>query len=452
MFCLSPSCMDLLSPCVPIAKMCVPGVCQKGFMMGNSIKITKRTVDALKPTGKRFTLMDAQLKGFCVRVSAAGTKVYGYRYRVGGGRSGRGRWLSIGSHGTITPDQARNIAQGWASEVAAGGDPASDRDAKRIAPTVSELLDRYLSDHVDRKNKASTAKNARNQVSRYIRPMLGNLKVADVTRADISKFHSSLASTPYAANRALALLSKAFGLSEVWGLRPDHTNPCTRVERFEEKPRERFLSDQEFATLGEVLAQAETSPLHVHGRSRPIAINPQAISAIRLLIFTGARVSEILGLRWEWINFDSQLAELPDSKTGKKQLYLPPAAFEILRDLNCPPNGMGFVIRGGAGDNPEVPLVNIKDPWAYIRNAADLEGVRLHDLRHSFASTAVAGGMSLPMIGALLGHADVKTTARYAHLSDDPLRDAAAQIGGKISDAMLGGKGGAEIVPIRKKQ
>lgn len=438
--------------CVPIAKMCVPGVCRKGFMMGNSNKITKRTVDALKPTGKRFTLMDTQLKGFCVRVSAAGGKVYGYRYRVGGGRSGRDRWLSIGPHGTITPDQARNIAQGWASKVATGGDPASDRDAKRIAPTVSELLDRYLSDHVDRKNKASTAKNVRNQVSRYIRPMLGNLKVADVTRADISKFHSNLASTPYAANRVLALLSKAFGLSEVWGMRPDHTNPCTRVERFDEKPRERFLSEQEFATLGEVLAQAKAGPLHVHDRSRPVAINPQAITAIRLLIFTGARVSEILGLRWEWINYDAQLAELPDSKTGKKQLYFPPAALTVLRDLDCPSNGMGFVIRGGAGDNPELPLVNIKDPWAYIRNAAGLEGVRLHDLRHSFASTAVAGGMSLPMIGALLGHADVKTTARYAHLSDDPLREAAAKIGGRIFDAMTNAKGGAEIVPILKKR
>lgn len=183
-----------------------------------------------------------------------------------------------------------------------------------------------------------------------------------------------------------------------------------------------------------------------------MAVNPQAVNAIRLLIFTGARVGEILGLRWEYINWEASRAELPDSKTGKKFVHLPPAAREVLQSLTQPENGKGFVIRGGRGlGDPDKPLTNIKDPWAIIRTAADLEGLRLHDLRHSFASAAIAGGMSLPMIGALLGHRDVKTTARYAHLADDPIRAAAEQVGNRISNAMKGGKGGADVVHLRQK-
>ena len=421
--------------------------------MVKRLKITKRGVDALQTTGKRYYAWDTDVSGFAVRVSPTGGKVYAFRYRYGGGRSGRERWISIGNHGALTPDQGREIAQRYAAEVATGGDPAASRDINRKAPTVSELLDRYLFEHVDSKNKASTANNIRNQITRYIRPALGNLKVASVTRADISRFHSGLASTPYAANRALALLSKVFSLAEVWGERPDHSNPCTRIERFEEKSRERFLSEKEFATLGAVLMQAEAGPFSIEEIPKPVLINRQAIFAFRLLIFTGARVSEILAMRWEYIDWDTKRAELPDSKSNKKKnIHLPPAALEVLRNLECPINCKGFIIRGGDGDDPEIALVNYKDPWGYIRKAAKLDDVRIHDLRHSFASIAVSSGMSLHILGGLLGHADVKTTARYAHLSDDPLRNAAEQVGRRISDAVEGKKQGAEIVDIRKKR
>lgn len=420
--------------------------------MTERLKITKRGVDNLKATGKRYVAWDTDIAGFGLRVSPTGGKAYVFRYRVSGGRSGRERWLTVGKHGAITPDQAREIVRDYAATVAGGGDPAADRETKRSAPTVSEMLDRYFAEHVEHKNKPSTAANIRNQIKGTIRPAMGKLKVSDVTRADISKLHSSMVATPYAANRALALLSKAFGLAEVWGFRPDNSNPCVRVQRYAEKARERFLSEREFAALSAVLTKAERGPLMIEGIKRRVKINPQAITAIRLLIFTGARVSEILGLRWEWINWDLQRAELPDSKTGAKHLYLPPAALEVLHSLEQPETATGFVIRGGAGFDPEIALVNLKDPWGFIRKAAGLDGVRLHDLRHSFASAAVVGGMSLPMIGALLGHKDVKTTARYAHLSDDPLRDAAAQISGKISSAMKGEKATATVVPIRKKR
>ncbi len=420
--------------------------------MPKTMKLTKRAVDALKPAEARFVAWDSEISGFGLRVSPTGRKSYVFRYRASGGRSGRSREPVIGVHGAITPDQAREIARSWAALVAAGGDPAADRESLRKAPTVSDLMDRYFSDHAERNNKPSTVRNAQNLAKNFIRPSLGRIKVRDVTRADISKLHGSLRPTPYQANRALALLSKAFSLAEVWGLRPDSSNPCMRVQRFEEKSRERFLSEKEFAALGAVLAKAERGELIPEGEDAPAYVSPQAITAIRLLLFTGARVSEILGLRWEFINGENNTAELPDSKTGKKTIHLPPAALEVLNGLELPANGKGYVVRGGrgAGDASQ-PLVNIKKPWGVIRSAAELDGVRLHDLRHSFASAAIVGGMSLPMIGALLGHRDVKTTARYAHLADDPIRAAAAQVGNRISGAMKGENSGANVVSMRRK-
>jgi integrase len=418
-------------------------------------KLTKRTVDAAKVEEKRYVLWDSEISGFGLRVSPSGKKTYVLKYRVGGGRAGRVRWAVIGTHGNITPDQARDIARTWAADVAQGGDPAAIKAEARKAPTVKELMESYLSDHVARKNKASTEADVRRMVSKIILPALGKLKVADVTRGDIARFHNGLASAPYQANRALAALSKAFNLAEVWGMRPDGSNPCQKVERFKEKARERFLSAAEFQALGEALSKAEREPLPVTdktGKERLLRINPQAIRAIRLLIFTGARVGEILSLRWEYIDKDAGRANLPDSKTGKKVIQLPPPALEVLEGIDQPESGEGFVIRGGDGTDHDTPLVNLKDPWGAIRTAAGLDGVRLHDLRHAFASIAVSGGLSLPMIGALLGHRETKTTQRYGHLSDDPQKAAADLIASRISDAMRCGQGGAEVITLTRKR
>jgi integrase len=400
-------------------------------------------------------IWDGEISGFGLRVSPSGRKTYVLKYRVGGGRAGRVRWAVIGTHGSITPDQARDIARTWAADVAQGGDPAALKAEARNAPTVKELLGNYLSDHVEKKNKARTAADVRRLVNKIIAPALGTLKVADVTRGDVARFHNSLAASPYQANRALAALSKAFNLAEVWGMRPDGSNPCQKVERFKEKARERFLSASEFQALGKALSKAEREPLLVtgkDGRERLTKINPQAIYALRLLIFTGARVGEILSLRWEYVDREAGRASLPDSKTGKKVVQLPPPALEILGAIGCPDSGKGFVIRGGKGTDPERPLVNLKDPWAAIRADAGLEGVRLHDLRHAFASIAVAGGLGLPMIGALLGHRETKTTQRYAHIADDPQKAAASMIASRISDAMQGSEGGAEVIALPRKR
>ncbi len=404
-------------------------------------RITKRLVDAAKPEAERLRVWDSELAGFCLQIMPSGHKSYFYKYRVGGGRAGRVRWAKIGDHGVLTPDQARDIARRWAAEVATGGDPAETRSAQRAAPTISELLDRYLSEHAAHKNKARTAADAERLVDKVIRPALGKLKVADVTAADVARFHGGRSATPYQANRALAVLSKAFNLAELWGLRAKGMNPCEDVQRYPETARERSLSAAEFASLGAALVQAEQGPLQLPpgpagdlGRSR--VVNPQAIRAIRLLIFTGARVSEILGLRWEYLDLEAGRAHLPDSKTGTKVVQLPAPALEVLAVAERPASGRGYVIRGRDGRNPEVPLVNIKDPWSTICEVAGLQELRLHDLRHAFASAAVNDGLSLPIIGALLGHRETRTTQRYAHLADNPQKIAAAQVAGRIAHAM----------------
>jgi integrase len=294
---------------------------------------------------------------------------------------------------------------------------------------MADLLERYLEDHARPHKKASSIQDDEGLIRQMLRPAFGRRKVSEVTRADVDAFHKSKKGKPYRANRALALLSKAFNLAEVWGWRPDGSNPCRHVHKFREEKRERFLSQQELARLGSALAAAERGELV---SPRGASVSPHAVAAIRLLIFTGARRGEILGLRWEHVNIEAGRLELPDSKTGAKFVYLPPAALQLMQELPRV-DGNPHVIVGG---KPGAALVNLKDPWDAIRKAVGLDDLRIHDLRHSFASVGAAGGMSLPIIGALLGHREVATTARYAHLSDDPLRSAANAIGTKISDAL----------------
>jgi integrase len=423
--------------------------------MAEAIRIMKRTVDALKPARLRYVAWDTDLPGFGVRVGSTGGKTYVFKYRVGGGRSGRMRWGVIGPHGALTPDQARDVAQRWAAEVAAGGDPAGEKIAKRKAPTVAELMSEYLASHVAVKNKGSTRAYVANLVNKMIlKDGLARLKVADVNEGDIARFHARLAKTPTTANRALAAISTAFSLAETWGYREKHSNPARSIEKFREVARDRYLTPAEFAALGAVLAAADRGELTVieGGKAKPVRVSKWAVAAIRLLIFTGARRGEILGLRLEWVDWQSGRANLPDSKTGRKPLMLPPAALEVLRGLERPESGKGFVIRGGDFTDPEVPLVNLKDSWGILRKAAGMADVRIHDLRHSFASVMVASGQSLPMIGALLGHRDVKTTSRYAHLGTDPLRVAADQVGGVLEAQLKGSEGGAEVVPLHRKR
>jgi integrase len=283
------------------------------------------------------------------------------------------------------------------------------------------LADRFLAEHVRTKRKPSTVCQYEHLLRSAIIPALGRKKVADVTRQDVAGLHHDRRSLPYHANRLLAVTSAMFTFAERWGLRQEGTNPCRYVERYKEQSRERMLSVEELARLGSALATSDGSPF--------------VIAALKLLVFTGARRSEVLGLRWEWINFERGEARIPDSKTGTKTIQLAPPALEVLANLPRV-QGNPFVIVGG---RPGAPLINLEKPWIAIRKQAGLEGVRLHDLRHAFASIAAASGMGLPIIGKMLGHTQATTTMRYAHLADDPVKTAAATVAGTIAAALKQG-------------
>ena len=395
-------------------------------------KITKRAVDALRSAadGRELVLWDTELAGFGVRVQRGDAKSYILRYRAGRGRTAPLRKLTIGRHGSPwTPDQARTEAKRLSGLVAHGKDPAGAKAAAKAAPTVADLAQRFLDEHAESKRKARTAAEYRRLLGKIILPALGKRKVAEITRAEITKLHHGNRAAPYQANRVLAVLGKMFSLAERWGLRPDGSNPCRHVERFAERKRERFLSAAELGRLGDILADYDGSPYYA--------------AAIKLLVFTGARLGEVLGLRWEWIDFERGEARLPDSKTGAKTIHLPPPALAVLAELPRVESNPHAIVGGVAG----APLVNLQKPWRAIRKAARLEDVRLHDLRHAFASIAVSSGMGLPIIGKMLGHTQAQTTQRYAHLASDPVKAAAAAVAGKIAAAM--GDSKSDVVKLR---
>jgi integrase len=264
-------------------------------------------------------------------------------------------------------------------------------------------------------------------------PQLGSIPLAAVSRPDVATLHHGLRETPTAANRVLALISKMFNLAERWGLRTDGTNPCRHVERFPERRRERFLSNDELARLGSVLREAEAGGL----------ASAEAVAAIRLLLLTGCRVSEILNLRWEDVDIERRCLRFADSKTGAKRIPLNGAAVEVLEGLK---RKCIWVLPGKV---PEQPLVNLAKPWDRIRELAKLADVRLHDLRHTHGSTAAGAGLSLHLVGALLGHRQPTTTARYAHLAEDPVLDASERVGARLASAMRGSSR-EEPVPARR--
>lgn len=390
-------------------------------------KLTKRTVDAAK---RGETVWDGDIPGFGLRVSKGGAKSYVLKYR----RAGVQRWVTIGRHGApFTPATARQEAQRLIAELLDGKDPANEKAQKREAASLSSFAERYLKEYSELHKKASSAREEKRLLEKIILPQLGRLRVGEIERADIARVHRSLKDTPYQANRCLALLSHMFNIAQDWGVRADTPNPCLRIKRYDEEPRERFLSQEELSKLGNALNQAETADESLY-----------VTNAIRLLVFTGARLNEILTLKWDDVDLEARLLRLSDSKTGKKSIALAAPATEILTNLPRMQNNPFVICGRNAGEH----LVNLQKPWRRIRKMASLEDVRIHDLRHSFASFGAAGGMSLPLIGSLLGHTQAQTTQRYAHLADDPRLAAANAIASQIA-ANLNGDGG-EVIPLKK--
>jgi integrase len=350
--------------------------------------------------------------------------------------------MAIGPPKSITPEEARNQASGILARVRLGDDPAAERSNARKAETISDLLTSFMDDHVRAKRKSRTAKLFQSYIDNHIEPALGTRKAPSLARADIERLHKAIGKTkPVTANRVLALIGAAYS----YGLRSGHlpertTNPANGIEKFRGQVRERFLSESELLRLGAAIREAETVGIpwmkeskskHARKRENRITnIGPHAAAALRLLIFTGARLREILDLRWDHVDLQRGLLFLPDSKTGKKTIVLGAAALAVLENL---PRVGSFVI---AGTDDGRPRADLQRPWSLVSRRAGLPGLRLHDLRHSFASVGAGSGFGLPVIGKLLGHSNSKTTERYAHLAADPLRRASDAISGSIAKAM----------------
>jgi integrase len=394
------------------------------------VKLTKREIDAARherTSGAQY-LWDSETAGLGLRVYPSGRKAFVVTYRV----RGKQRFYTIGRFGELTLDDARTEALEVRAQARRGQDPAGERLTSRNAPTMKDLAKRFMDEHSRPHKKASSSNEDEREWQMYVLPKLGHRKVKDITRDDLAAIHASMASTPAMANNLRDLLHKAFNLAEVWGWRPEGTNPCRHVRRYKQEKRERYLSATELGRLSDVLAEAE----------RAKSENPYAIAAIRLLILTGCRRNEILSLRWKDVDFERRCLHLPDSKTGPKDVPLNGAALQVLAELDRV-EGSPWVIPGRRGKHRH----SLRKIWIRIQQQVDIEDVRVHDLRHTFASFGVNLGLSLPLVGKILGHSRTATTERYAHLADDPVRAANERIGDHIS-AIMARVPKAEVVAI----
>jgi integrase len=304
------------------------------------------------------------------------------------------------------------------ARIRAGGDPLAERDRQRGAITVAQLIDAFDHQHVSAHCKPNTASAHHVALSR-LREAHGALPAVELTRAHVTSMHRDMGDTPYSANRFQAVVVSLFSWAQRQGLVPEgHANPASGIKRFKEQVRERLLSVDELARLGAALRETD--------------IDPFVVAAIRLLILTGARLREILHAQWQHVDLERGAIFLPDSKTGKKPIYLNTAALAILAKLPRFEDNPHIIPGSRAGQ----PRSDLNKPWSTVTKAAGLDGLRIHDLRHGFASIGAAASLGLPIIGKLLGHSQAATTQRYAHLAADPMISAANVIGATIAAAM----------------
>lgn len=460
-------------------------------------KLTKRTVDALKPKrgadARDYFVWDDELAGFGVRVRPNGRKLYVLQYRDPAGASRR---VLIGEHGPYAPERARTEAARQRADVLAARrdpsllDPARTRrkakqsaHAALVAPTVAELADMFLED-VSAKLKPSTVAEYRRLLGITVikrgedkgkarigelRATLGRFKVEEVTRAQLSRLHLGMKERPYQANRSLAALSALFGYAEQQGHRPVASNPCRGIAQFREQKRDRLLSDSEYGALGDALRRAETEGLALPPKrqrrratektakhrakafGQPTPANPVGVAALRFLMLTGWRKSEALSLRWSDVDLDRGTVKLVDTKTGRSDREIGGAALEVLIGMKAYRlKDNPFVFPGSKRGGHFSDLTRL---WDVVRTTANLADVRLHDLRHGYASVGLLSGLTLPVIGALLGHLDVATTARYAHLADTARKRAADLTSTAVANALAGGAPSSEkaIIPFARR-
>ena len=382
--------------------------------------ITKRTVDALSVEDRDAVFWDRGLPGFGIRVYPSGLKKYVVQSRGPGGS----KRATLGRHGEIAAEQARRLAAEAIDRIKRGEDPVPP--APEPEATMAVIAERYMRDYVPSHCKPSSAEVYRRALDNHILPALGTMPVGAVGRGQVTELHYAMRGEPHAANAVLKIVAKLLSLAVEWGLREAGPNPCRAVRKYKTRPRERFLTEEEYRRLGRAVDELEAK-----GK-----VSRHAAAAVRLLVLTGCRRNEVLELRWDDVDRTAGELRLRDGKTGGRMVPLTPAVQGVLDGLPRVPDNPWAI----AGQKPGARLTNVNDPWLIVRARAGLDGVRIHDLRHSWASRALALGESLSMIGKILGHNRIETTARYAHLARDSERVSAAKVGGSI---------GADILPPR---
>ena len=420
------------------------------------IKLTKTAVDGLKIGD---TLWDTEVRGFGARRRAKGV-AFVLKVTI----HSRQRYITIGQKGAPwTVDSARKQAVLLHGMIAAGKDPAAERDDEASAISVNALARGFMLRHVGSKRKPSTASYYQQVLSVHILPRLGDRRAVDVTPTEMAVVHDQIrdkrphhrtdlnSTNPpimvggtYVANRVLAIVSSMYSWGTRAGLLPQGVNPVAKVERYAEKPRERFLTSDEIERLGTTLRTAESVGLErctgttpsKHAPRTNIIISGYVTAALRLLMLTGCRLREVLHLEWCYVDLERGVLFLPDSKSGRKTIVLSTAAITLINSIDRV--GRYVIASEGAGTKNEQPRSDLKRPWAQITKHAGLTGLRIHDLRHTYASIGAGANLGLPIIGKLLGHTRMATTERYAHLSTDPLRRSADMIADQIASAMNG--------------
>ncbi len=383
-------------------------------------RLTKTIIDNAKTDGKDLLIWSRDPSGFGVRVKASGAKAFIVAYR---NKFGQQRRYTIGKVGILTVDEARKQARLILADVARGDDPAEDRQAVREVPTVRDFSERYMRDHAARFKASSTFETDEINLRRHILPALGRRQVNDIKPVDVQKLHQQMADKPGAANRTLALLSHMMTMAMEWGCRPEGANPCSKVRPYKLKTHRRYLSSDELSRLGDALRQAEEEHTML----------PSAVQAIRLLLLTGCRLGEVLSLKWSYVDFDNSWLNLPTSKTGPKIVHLNSAAVDVLRV--CVGVDETLVLPGRKNGQP---MSDLKRPWTRLQKAAGIEDVRIHDLRHSYGSIGAAMNLGAPILKEILGHTDIRTTSKYMHLGNDPIKAGNEAIGSLIASRLEG--------------
>jgi integrase len=388
------------------------------------LKLTKTVVDSAQPDKGPYELRDAAIPGFLLKVTPTGRKVFMVAYVA---NNGQRRKPAIGRFGEITVEQARAIAQDWLADVRKGKDPSAEKSAARRAPTVKELFERFITDYSEPRNKPSTVDANRGYGKLYIIPQLGQTKVADVTRADISSLMKKMSSFPINANRVLSAVRKMFNMAEVWGMRPDGSNPCRHVPKFPERGRTRLITDEELKRLYAYLNKAEAEGLE----------HPFIILAIRLQFEFAARMSEIRKLEWAWIDLDNRRVEWPDSKTGGMSK---PMSAEAVRLLKAAPGleKSSYVCPSIFDPNRPLPKHTYYKAWRRILERAGLPHIGTHGIRHRSATDIANSGIPVKVGMALTAHKTVTMFMRYVHIEDDPVRAAAEAVASR-RQSLIGG-------------